>query len=63
MDGMQLPYVTRCYRAEVLERPTPGTGTGTMSGTGDSTADGQAGDGDSTSSEGPDDDMLLIDFR
>jgi ubiquinone/menaquinone biosynthesis C-methylase UbiE len=63
MDGMQLPYVTRCYRAEVLERPTPGTGTGTMSGTGDSTADGQAADGDSTSSEGPDDDMLLIDFR
>lgn len=46
MDGMQLPYVTRCFRAQVLDRPTydePGTVEG--------------------DEDGPDDDMLLIDFR
>jgi ubiquinone/menaquinone biosynthesis C-methylase UbiE len=49
MDGMQLPYTTRCFRADVLDRPREGT---------DSEDDGE----DGTSSEGPDDD-LLIDFR
>ena len=53
MDGMQLPYVTRCFRAQVLDRPayaeTPG-------------ADGPDGP-DGPEGEGPDDDMLLIDFR
>jgi SAM-dependent methyltransferase len=53
MDGMQLPYVTRCFRADVLDRPdrtdhtdpevTPETGGG-------------------AAPDGPDDD-LLIDFR
>jgi ubiquinone/menaquinone biosynthesis C-methylase UbiE len=51
MDGMQLPYVTRCYRAQVLDRPSYDEASGGPAG-----ADG--GDGD----DGPDD-MLLIDFR
>jgi ubiquinone/menaquinone biosynthesis C-methylase UbiE len=52
MDGMQLPYVTRCYRANVLERPA-------------GRADGERADGDDAPSapDGPDDDVLLIDFR
>jgi hypothetical protein len=50
MDGMQLPYLTRCYRAEVLDRPrAPTDGDGAGSG------DGRP--------PGPDDDMLLIDFH
>jgi ubiquinone/menaquinone biosynthesis C-methylase UbiE len=55
MDGMQLPYVTRCFRAHVLEHPAGG-------------ADGEPADGDDATSsrdapDGPDDDVLLIDFR
>ena len=57
MDGMQLPYVTRCYRADVLERPGAAT----------SDADGEDGTGTdppSDPSDGPDDEeTLLIDFR
>ena len=50
MDGMQLPYVTRCFRATVLDRPgqEPGDGEGTEEG---------------GPSDGTDTDMLLIDFR
>ena len=51
MDGMQLPYVTQCYRAQVLDQPAYDEPSG-----GPAAADG--GDGD----DGPDD-MLLIDFR
>ena len=55
MDGMQLPYVTRCFRADVLDRPPTDRG------------DGESGDegrsGDDPPADGPDDDMLLIDFR
>lgn len=51
MDGMQLPYVTKCYRAHVLDRPTPSRGP-------DADPDGADGP-----SDGPDDDELLIDFR
>jgi ubiquinone/menaquinone biosynthesis C-methylase UbiE len=55
MDGMQLPYVTRCFRADVLDRPPADSG------------DGESGDegksGDDPATDGPDDDMLLIDFR
>jgi ubiquinone/menaquinone biosynthesis C-methylase UbiE len=47
MDGMQLPYVTQCYRAEVLDRPRQ------------IDDDGEA----APSTEGPGDDMMLIDFR
>jgi ubiquinone/menaquinone biosynthesis C-methylase UbiE len=50
MDGMQLPYNTHCYKADVLDRPRATTG--------EAVAEDDAGDaGDS-----PDDD-LLIDFR
>jgi hypothetical protein len=49
MDGMQLPYATRCFRAHVLERPA-------------GRADGQPADG-VDAPDGPDDDVLLIDFR
>jgi SAM-dependent methyltransferase len=54
MDGMQLPYVTRCYRADVLER--------SVSTTGSSDADSEGG-GSASPTDGPDDDMLLIDFH
>jgi SAM-dependent methyltransferase len=54
MDGMQLPYVTRCYRAHVLDRPS-------SSGPPDDTQDGP--DGQDGPTDGPDDDELLIDFR
>ena len=54
MDGMQLPYVTRCYRADVLERPRGA----------ESDADGHGDDIETDPpTDGPDDDMLLIDFR
>jgi ubiquinone/menaquinone biosynthesis C-methylase UbiE len=61
MDGMQLPYVTRCYRADVLERKLPAATSTSESGEpgGDSAGDSSAG----PPTDGPDDDMLLIDFR
>jgi ubiquinone/menaquinone biosynthesis C-methylase UbiE len=49
MDGMQLPYVTRCYRADVLERSRP-------------SSDPDAGAGDEPTPDDPGDE-LLIDFR
>jgi len=55
MDGMQLPYVTRCYRADVLDRPRA---TATDSGAAEG---GASGDADAPT-DGPDD-TLLIDFR
>ncbi len=55
MDGMQLPYVTRCYRADVLDRPRV---TAADSG---ATEGGASGDADAPT-DGPDD-TLLIDFR
>ncbi len=48
MDGMQLPYVTRCFRAGVIDNTPPPP------------PRDEAG---AEASEGPDDDMLLIDFR
>lgn len=51
MDGMQLPYVTRCYRADLLDRPEPDQLTTPTER------------GDDPPTDGPDDDMLLIDFR
>jgi SAM-dependent methyltransferase len=50
MDGMQLPYQAHCFKADVLDRPSPATGR-------DETT-GESGE----SPDGPDDD-LLIDFR
>jgi ubiquinone/menaquinone biosynthesis C-methylase UbiE len=49
MDGMQLPYLTRCYRADVLQRSDPAPPR-------------EMSDGEPPA-DGPDDDMLLIDFR
>ena len=50
MDGMQLPYVTRCFIATALDRPTgPG-------------ADAGEPDESGKHPDGPDDE-LLIDFR
>jgi ubiquinone/menaquinone biosynthesis C-methylase UbiE len=57
MDGMQLPYVTRCYRASVLDRPSYDEPLGDESGAAGGTEGQREGD------DGPDDDMLLIDFR
>jgi len=55
MDGMQLPYVTKCYRAFVLDRPAA---------TGATEADdGGQGTGGDPPADGPDDETLLIDFR
>jgi hypothetical protein len=60
MDGMQLPYVTRCYRADVLDRPDATTRPDGADGADGVDADAGA---DGPSADGPDDDMLLIDFR
>jgi SAM-dependent methyltransferase len=56
MDGMQLPYVTRCFRAQVLDRPTGAAREAS------GTADGAGGPDPADGTDGPDD-MLLIDFR
>ena len=54
MDGMQLPYVTQCFRADVAR---PATADGAMARA------VTRGSGDDPPADGPDDDMLLIDFR
>ncbi len=52
MDGMQLPYVARCYRAAVADRP------------GAEPDEDEAGDENGAGpSDGTDTDTLLIDFR
>ena len=51
MDGMQLPYVTRCFRAAVLDRHDDELGETTDEASGREPSDGT------------DTDMLLIDFR
>ncbi|CUR62484.1 Methyltransferase type 11 [metagenome] len=52
MDGMQVPYVTRCYRAVVVDGDEPAT-----SGPDEPSQEGPV------VSDGTDTDMLLIDFR
>jgi ubiquinone/menaquinone biosynthesis C-methylase UbiE len=52
MDGMQIPYVTRCYRAVVVDRDEQATSVG----------DEPSQEGPVVS-DGSDTDMLLIDFR
>jgi ubiquinone/menaquinone biosynthesis C-methylase UbiE len=52
MDGMQLPYVCRCFRSVVVDRP----------GAGDDD-DPSEGETSESPSDGTDTDMLLIDFR
>jgi ubiquinone/menaquinone biosynthesis C-methylase UbiE len=73
MDGMELPYDTRCFRTVVIDRPPPpepdpdpaeeaGPETGTDDGT--ATTDGAADEeAPAKVSDGTDTDMLLIDFR
>ena len=56
MDGMQLPYVTRCFRAAVL-RPSPEDSDGSRRLR--RVRRGRR----SRPSDGTDTDMLLIDFR
>lgn len=72
MDGMQLPYVTRCYSAGVGIRPvSKSVDDGTSAATDDAVGDGEAADGAEAADVAPileppaDDDsgMLLIDFR
>jgi len=53
MDGMQLPYVTRCFRATVADRPDER----------DASEDATDETGEREPSDGTDTDMLLIDFR
>ena len=55
MDGMQLPYTTHCFRADVLE-----TAKTDRPGADDPEAPSAEGE---VPTDGPDDDMLLIDFR
>jgi ubiquinone/menaquinone biosynthesis C-methylase UbiE len=52
MDGMRIPYVTRCYRAVVVDRDEQ-----TTSGSDEPSQEGPV------VSDGTDTDMLLIDFR
>jgi hypothetical protein len=52
MDGMRIPYVTRCYRAAVVDRDDQAT----------SEPDEPSQEGPVVS-DGTDTDMLLIDFR
>src|SRR3954451_7250635 len=59
MDGMQLPYVTRCYRATVLDRPAESRARATD----DAAADRNQGDQGDPPADDPDDENLLIDFR
>ena len=52
MDGMRIPYVTRCYRAVVIDRDEQTTSEGA-----EPSQEGPV------VSDGTDTDMLLIDFR
>ena len=51
MDGMQLPYDACCFKAVVTDRPETGAD------------DDEETSSDEPNQDGPDDDMLLIDFR
>jgi hypothetical protein len=56
MDGMQLPYVVRCFGSQVLDRPASYSGTTETSSVPEETQPMRTSDGSET-------DMLLIDFR
>lgn len=60
MDGMQLPYNTRCYKAVVTARAAPATD---ASQDDDGQPGGESDPGNQPPSDGTDTDMLLIDFR
>jgi hypothetical protein len=68
MDGMLLPYDSRCFRAVVVDRPRRAEEAPPAvpdDGGSDDPGGPQAGpaDGDHEVSDGTDTDMLLIDFR
>ncbi|WP_193611090.1 class I SAM-dependent methyltransferase [Nocardioides lijunqiniae] len=64
MDGMQLPYVTRCFRATVVDRPEPDPLTiERSSGREDRVEDRDPADGPVPPPTDDDSGMLLIDFR
>ena len=68
MDGMQLPYVTRCFRAVVVDQDAAGRSPHADAGPGDDADadDPEAGARRPTRrrpSGRTDTDMLLIDFR
>lgn len=56
MDGMQLPYVTACFRAVVVDRPKAETDAGTA-------PDDTPEPAEPVTDDGGDADVLLIDFR
>jgi hypothetical protein len=72
MDGMQLPYLTRCFRATALGSPGADDGADHGADHGADSAD-EAGDQHTAPgkaagtgrgvSDGTDTDLLLIDFR
>ena len=53
---MQLPYIARCFRSRVLDRPASYSGTTETSAVPEETQPVQLSDGSQT-------DMLLIDFK
>jgi ubiquinone/menaquinone biosynthesis C-methylase UbiE len=59
MDGMQLPYISRCFRTAVVERPASPDPVDDA----DAAAAGDADAADPVSDDGADADVLLIDFR
>jgi SAM-dependent methyltransferase len=58
MDGMQLPYAARCFRARVLDRPASFAGTTEVDTGAEPTQPVRVSDG-----ADDDTDLLLIDFR
>jgi SAM-dependent methyltransferase len=58
MDGMQLPYESRCFRARVVKRPTPEPAPAPDHAAGD-----DAGQAPTSPPRDDDDGTLLIDFR
>lgn len=62
MDGMQLPYAARCFRATAVARPEPSGASAGEEPVGEGDSDSAVGDTDSPS-DGSDTDMLLIDYR
>ncbi len=63
MDGMQLPYVTRCFRSAVLGSPGADDGADPSAAYDDAEGGRHRLEDASRPSDGTDTDLLLIDFR
>ena len=65
MDGMQLPYVCRCFRTTVVERPAPREVVPEEGEApeGEAAREAAGAEGRMVSDDGADADVLLIDFR